>query len=127
MSTKDCSTSGAECVQKNSHFRHANIPEYQLTFRDLRVDLITDEITYADRPVRCGQIVSRMLKILMLNAETWLTRGQIEMALYGFNRNTNAVDANVSRLRKDMREAGITQLIVESGYGQGYRLMEVRS
>jgi DNA-binding response OmpR family regulator len=66
-----------------------------------------------------------MLKILMLNAETWLTRGQIEMALYGFNRNTNVVDANVSRLRKAMREAGITQLFVQSGYGQGYRLMEV--
>lgn len=94
----------------------------QLQEGDLRLDLDAGKVTC----LACGQhdtlspTETRLLRLLLENRDRVVTRSEVIGKVWnGTKIATRSLDAHISRLRKRI---GFTGILLESAYGDGYRL-----
>ncbi|WP_030771240.1 response regulator transcription factor [Streptomyces sp. NRRL F-2664] len=97
--------------------------EDALTFGDLRMDLVTREVTRAGRPVELTRTEFTLLEMFMAHPRQVLTREQILKTVWGFDfePSSNSLDVYVMYLRRKT-EAGGEPRLVHTVRGVGYVL-----
>jgi len=90
----------------------------------LRLDRVTREVTWRDRPVDLTRREFNLLEYLMRGAGRVLTRTQIleHVWEYDFDPTTNLVDVCIQRIRKKLHGGETPNSPIESVRGVGYRL-----
>lgn len=79
-----------------------------LTVGDLTFNTATREVQVGVTPIVLPRRELAILELLMRSPKRVVTRDKLLDGLYGFDDvpNSNAIDANVSRLRRRLKEAG---------------------
>ncbi|MFE5808024.1 MULTISPECIES: response regulator transcription factor [unclassified Streptomyces] len=97
--------------------------EDALTFGDLRMDLVTREVTRAGRPVELTRTEFTLLEMFLAHPRQVLTREQILKTVWGFDfePSSNSLDVYVMYLRRKT-EAGGEPRLVHTVRGVGYAL-----
>ncbi|MER6450017.1 DNA-binding response regulator [Streptomyces venezuelae] len=97
--------------------------EEALTFGDLRMDLVTREVTRAGRPVELTRTEFTLLEMFLAHPRQVLTREQILKTVWGFDfePSSNSLDVYVMYLRRKT-EAGGEPRLVHTVRGVGYAL-----
>lgn len=97
--------------------------EDTLTFGDLRMDLVTREVTRAGRPVELTRTEFTLLEMFLAHPRQVLTREQILKTVWGFDfePSSNSLDVYVMYLRRKT-EAGGEPRLVHTVRGVGYAL-----
>lgn len=84
--------------------RYRDIPEYQLTYGDLRLCLVTQEVDYLGEPIRTQPRQRNVLAFLLLNQGRVITHQEIFDACFKqFPEqifDLNLVLVNIYRIRK---------------------------
>lgn len=96
-----------------------------LTFGKLRFDVITREAQVLEQRFDLGRKEALLLEPLMRAQGRVVIRDRLEAGLYGYDDQVtpNALEANVSRLRRSLEEAG-ADISIEALRGVGYRLRQ---
>lgn len=96
-----------------------------LTFADLRMDLVTREVTRGGRQVELTRTEFNLLEMFMAHPRQVLTREQILKAVWGFDfePSSNSLDVYVMYLRRKT-EAGGEPRLVHTVRGVGYVLRQ---
>ncbi|MER5499037.1 MULTISPECIES: response regulator transcription factor [unclassified Streptomyces] len=97
--------------------------ENVLTFADLRMDLVTREVTRGSRRVELTRTEFTLLEMFLAHPRQVLTREQILKAVWGFDfePSSNSLDVYVMYLRRKT-EAGGEPRLVHTVRGVGYAL-----
>ena len=103
--------------------RAAGTSSSVLAVGDIRIDLLTREVTCGTRRIELTSREFLLLEHLARNSGRVLTRAQICEHVWGydFDPGTNLVDVYIQRLRRKIDDAGAASLI-ETIRGVGYRL-----
>ncbi|MGW0563655.1 response regulator transcription factor [Streptomyces sp. NPDC003016] len=98
-------------------------PGHVLSFADLRMDLVTREVTRGGRPVELTRTEFTLLEMFLAHPRQVLTREQILKAVWGFDfePSSNSLDVYVMYLRRKT-EAGGEPRLVHTVRGVGYAL-----
>ena len=93
-----------------------------LEHEDLRLDLISQEVTRADKPISLQPREYRLLEYLMRHAGQIVTRGMLLEHVWGyhFDPQTNVIDVHISRLRQKI-DRDFNYPLVHTVRGAGYR------
>lgn len=104
--------------------RHAGQKRTVLEHRDIRLDLLTRESTFAGAPVQLSQREFALLEYFLQNPGRVLTRTQIAETIWDchFDMETNLVDVYVAKLRGKLRRANDAEPLFQSVRGVGYKL-----
>jgi DNA-binding response OmpR family regulator len=104
--------------------RHAGQKNTVLEHRNIRVDLLSREVTVDRAPVQLTQREFALLEFFLQNPARVLTRTQIAEKIWDchFDMETNLVDVYVGRLRAKLRSAGESEPLFHSVRGVGYKL-----
>ncbi|MFI7246317.1 response regulator transcription factor [Streptomyces qinglanensis] len=96
-----------------------------LVFADLRMDLLTREVTRGGRPVELTRTEYTLLEMFLAHPRQVLTREQILKAVWGFDfePSSNSLDVYVMYLRRKT-EAGGEPRLVHTVRGVGYVLRD---
>ncbi|MEU7317080.1 response regulator transcription factor [Streptomyces sp. NPDC007083] len=96
-----------------------------LAFADLRMDLLTREVTRGGRPVELTRTEYTLLEMFLAHPRQVLTREQILKAVWGFDfePSSNSLDVYVMYLRRKT-EAGGEPRLVHTVRGVGYVLRD---
>lgn len=96
-----------------------------LSFADLRMDLLTREVTRGGRPVELTRTEYTLLEMFLAHPRQVLTREQILKAVWGFDfePSSNSLDVYVMYLRRKT-EAGGEPRLVHTVRGVGYVLRD---
>ena len=91
----------------------------ELNYECIRMDLKRHEITVNGTPVVLTLKEFELLRMLMENEETVLTRDQLleEIWGYDFDGETRTVDVHIRTLRQKLGDAGE---LIKTGRGVGY-------
>ena len=94
-----------------------------LTFKDLKLDLTTLNLTRGKANIQLSVKEFQMMEYLLRHPQQVLSRNQIEQALWnwGSEPESNAVTTLVRRLRQRLDAVGAKDWL-ETVYGMGYRL-----
>ncbi|WP_097984595.1 response regulator transcription factor [Streptomyces sp. f150] len=102
----------------------AEVPDDDvLSFGDLRMDLVTREVTRGERRVELTRTEFTLLEMFLSHPRQVLTREQILKAVWGFDfePSSNSLDVYVMYLRRKT-EAGGEPRLVHTVRGVGYAL-----
>jgi two-component system OmpR family response regulator len=93
-----------------------------LTYADLQIDETAHRITRAGQPIDLSPTEFKLLRYLLLNAETVLSKSQILDHIwdYDFDGDTNVVEKYISHLRKKID--GMDPKLIHTVRGFGYVL-----
>jgi DNA-binding winged helix-turn-helix (wHTH) protein len=94
-------------------------------FGDVRVDLLTVEVTRANRPVRLSAMEFKVLKFCLSNPNRVISREELLNEVWGYNNYpcTRTVDNHILRLRQKL-ERDITKPVhFLTAHGFGYRFI----
>jgi len=99
----------------------------ELRVADLVVNMATQKVTRAGRPITLQPQEFRLLVYLMLNTGQTITRTMLLETIWGYNFDpqSNVIDVQVSRLRRKIDSASHRPLI-HTVRGSGYTLAEMR-
>ena len=97
-----------------------------LSVGDLRMDLMSREVSRAGQPIDLSQREFNLLEILMRSPGRVLTRVQILERVwnYDFDPNTNIVDVYVRRVRAKV-DADFDEPLIETVRGVGYKMRKL--
>ncbi|MER6999127.1 response regulator transcription factor [Streptomyces sp. NPDC000410] len=100
-------------------------PSDALSFADLRMDLVTREVTRGARRVELTRTEYSLLELFLSHPRQVLTREQILKTVWGFDfePSSNSLDVYVMYLRRKT-EAGGEARLVHTVRGVGYALRE---
>lgn len=103
--------------------RRAGADASELAFEDLRVNLRTREALRGERPLKLTGREYDLLVFLLRNPRQALSREQLCQQVwgFGFEGESNFIDAGVKELRKKLEAAGEPR-IVDTVRGYGYAL-----
>ncbi len=103
------------------------LPEV-LSWENLKLDLITREVSYNDKRLRLTPKEYGLLELLLRNPHRIFSRSAILDLVWPVNEfpGEEAVTTQIKGLRQKLKAAGITQDLIETVYGLGYRLKEER-
>ena len=95
----------------------------RLQVADLRIELISQEVSRGGQPIQLQPREYKLLEYLMRNAGQVVTRAMLLEHVWGyhFDPQTNVIDVHVSRLRQKIDKEFDTPLLV-TVRGAGYRL-----
>lgn len=98
-------------------------PDPILELGGLRLNPVSFEVTYNDRPLKLTPKEYSLLELFLRNPSRVFSRGQIVEHLWTFDDPPleDSVKAHIKGLRRKMKQAGATDWI-ENVYGLGYRL-----
>ncbi|MBT2470293.1 response regulator transcription factor [Streptomyces sp. ISL-66] len=113
-------------LRRSSYAAHGGaLPEDAdaLVFGDLRMDLVTREVTRAGRPVELTRTEFTLLEMFLAHPRQVLTREQILKTVWGFDfePSSNSLDVYVMYLRRKT-EAGGEPRLVHTVRGVGFVL-----
>ncbi|MFD3513618.1 response regulator transcription factor [Streptomyces sp. NPDC058657] len=113
-------------LRRSSYAALAGLPSAPgdvLTFEDLRMDMITREVTRGDRQVDLTRTEFTLLEMFLAHPRQVLTREQILKSVWGFDfePSSNSLDVYVMYLRRKT-EAGGEPRLVHTVRGVGYVL-----
>lgn len=99
-----------------------------ITIGNVLLNTSAQEAIVEDNPIRLSKREWEMLNILALRQGNVVSRRSIQDQIYDFaeNPDDNALEAIVSRLRKNLKSSGAT-IAVHTHRGEGYRLSAVDS
>ncbi|MEA5519887.1 response regulator [Limnoraphis robusta] len=111
--------SGAILTQ-NSHENPSDI----LTWGKLCLDLHSGRVTFNDQVISLTATEYNLLKLFLGNPERIFSRNAILDRLWGFDNapTDRAIITHVKDVRKKLKTGGLTEEIIETIYGMGYRL-----
>ena len=95
----------------------------ELTVADLRIDLLSREVTRAGQPISVQPREFKLLEYLMRHAAQLVTRAMLLEHVWGYHfaPQTNVIDVHISRLRQKI-DKGFPEPLLETVRGAGYRL-----
>lgn len=98
-------------------------PTSVLSLGPLRLDPVSCDVTYDDRPLKLTPKEYSLLELFLRNPARVFSRGQIVEHLWSFDDPPleESVKAHVKGLRRRLKEVGAAEWI-ENVYGLGYRL-----
>lgn len=111
-----------EILFRRSRNSGADIPT-RLQVEDLRVELISQEVSRAGQTIQLQPREYKLLEYLMRNAGQVVTRAMLLEQVWGyhFDPQTNVIDVHVSRLRQKIDKEFDVPLLA-TVRGAGYRL-----
>lgn len=95
-----------------------------LTWGELKLDLNSGRVTFAGQVIALTTTEYNLLELLLRNPERIFSRSVILDRLWGFDDapTDRAINTYIKDLRKKLKAGGLTQEIIETVYGMGYRL-----
>jgi two-component system, OmpR family, response regulator len=111
-----------EILYRRSRNSAADTPT-RLQVEDLRVELISQEVSRSGQPIQLQPREYKLLEYLMRNAGQVVTRAMLLEHVWGyhFDPQTNVIDVHVSRLRQKIDKEFDAPLLA-TVRGAGYRL-----
>lgn len=102
-------------IEDASHF---------LIWGKLKLDLHSGRVTLAEKEITLTTTEYHLLELLLRNPERIFSRSVILDRLWGFDDapTERAVNTHIKDLRKKLKAGGLTEEIIETIYGMGYRL-----
>lgn len=89
-----------------------------------QVDRVRNQLWRTHQCVPLTNVQSALLHTLMTSADRLVSRGQLAAALPGGHElSERAIDVYLSRLRRRLQQAGVTDLRVKAVAGRGYHLV----
>jgi two-component system OmpR family response regulator len=110
-----------DCLFRRRHSVDAEVTE--LNVANLKMDLLTREVTRAGHPIDLQPREFRLLEYLMRNAGRVVTRTMLLESVwdYHFDPQTNVIDVHISRLRQKLAHDHEPP-IIHTVRGAGYQL-----
>ncbi|QIR35740.1 response regulator [Tolypothrix sp. PCC 7910] len=104
--------------------RSGAFPASKLTWGNLCLDQISGKVTYNAQVISLTVTEHNLLELFLQNPNRIFSRRVILDRLWGFDDAPieNAVTTHIKDLRKKLKAAGMTEDILETVYGIGYRL-----
>jgi len=95
-----------------------------LTWSELRLNPVTYDVQYGDRPIRLTPKEFAILELLLYNGRRVLSRPAIIESVWSLEEppGEETVKAHVKALRQKLQKAGAPSRLVETVHGRGYRL-----
>jgi DNA-binding response OmpR family regulator len=95
-----------------------------LTWGNLCLDLDSGRVTFGEQVISLTATEYNLLELLLRNPDRIFTRSTILDRLWGFNDapSDRAIITHIKDLRKKLKAGGLTEEIIETVYGMGYRL-----
>ncbi|MEB3309632.1 MAG: response regulator [Snowella sp.] len=95
-----------------------------LTWGKLQFDLDSGRVTIADQAIALTATEYHLLELLLRNPERIFSRSVILDRLWGFDEapTDRAINTHIKDLRKKLKVGGLTEEMIETVYGMGYRL-----
>lgn len=96
----------------------------RLTWGNLCLDMDSGRVTFGDRVISLTVTEYNLLELLMRNPDRIFSRSAILDRLWGFDDvpTDRAINTHIKDLRKKLKAGGLTEEIIETVYGMGYRL-----
>jgi DNA-binding response OmpR family regulator len=96
----------------------------RLTWGNLCLDMDSGRVTFGDRIISLTVTEYNLLELLMRNPDRIFSRSAILERLWGFDDapTDRAINTHIKDIRKKLKAAGLTEEIIETVYGMGYRL-----
>ena len=95
-----------------------------LSWGNLTLNQISSKVTYNEQIISLTATEYKLLELFLQNPKRIFSRKLILDKLWGFDDAPieNAVTTHIKDLRKKLKAGGLTQEILETVYGMGYRL-----
>ncbi|MEB3277625.1 MAG: response regulator [Lyngbya sp.] len=99
-------------------------PSTILTWGKLCLDFYSGRVTVNDQVITLTATEYNLLKLFLKNPERIYSRNAILDRLWGFDNapTDRAIITHIKDLRKKLKAGGLTEEIIETVYGMGYRL-----
>lgn len=102
--------------------RGPRIDTGKLTFADIEYDTKTETVTLGGQPIKLSRIQLKILKVLLQNASSIVSRQHIITAIWGDELpNSDSLRSHIYGLRTSL-DRGFDHSRLETIHGQGYRL-----
>ena len=102
--------------------RGPRIDTCKLTFADIAYDTKTETVTLGGQPIKLSRIQLKILKVLLQNASSIVSRQHIITAIWGDELpNSDSLRSHIYGLRTSL-DRGFDHSRLETIHGQGYRL-----
>uniref|UniRef100_A0ACD5H0P0 Response regulator transcription factor n=1 Tax=Desertifilum tharense IPPAS B-1220 TaxID=1781255 RepID=A0ACD5H0P0_9CYAN len=101
-----------------------SFPPSALTWGNLRLDFISGKVTYNQQPIPLTATEYNLLELFLQNPDRIFSRSVILDRLWGFDDapTEKAITTHIKDLRKKLKAGGLTEDLLETVYGIGYRL-----
>ena len=95
-----------------------------LTWADLCLDLDSGRVTFGEQIISLTATEYNLLELLLRNPDRIFSRSAILDRLWGFDDapTDRAIITHIKDVRKKLKAGGLTEEIIETVYGMGYRL-----
>ncbi|HLO48226.1 MAG TPA: response regulator [Kamptonema sp.] len=95
-----------------------------LTWGNLYLDLNSSRVTFEGKVISLTATEYNLLGLFLRNPERIFSRSAILDRLWGFDDapTERAINTHIKDIRKKLKLSGLTQEIIETVYGMGYRL-----
>ncbi|MEG3971108.1 response regulator [Microcoleus sp. T2B6] len=95
-----------------------------LTWGELCLDLESGRVTFCEQIISLTPTEYNLLELLLRNPDRIFSRSAILDRLWGFDEapTDRAIITHIKDVRKKLKAGGLTEEIIETVYGMGYRL-----
>ncbi len=109
--------------------RSGILREQALCWGELCLDSASGKVTYREQGIPLSATEYKLLELFLQNPDRIFSRSAILDRLWSFDDppTENAVTTHIKDLRKKLKIAGLSEEIVETVYGMGYRLKSAPS
>jgi DNA-binding response OmpR family regulator len=95
-----------------------------LTWGNLSLDLDSGRVTFGEQVIPLTAKEYNLLELFLRNPDRIFSRNTILDRLWGFDNapSDRAINTHIKDIRKKLKGGGLTEEIIETVYGMGYRL-----
>ena len=95
-----------------------------LTWGNLCLDIDSGRVTFGEQLISLTATEYNLLELLLRNPDRIFSRSAILDRLWGFDDapTDRAINTHIKDIRKKLKAGGLTEEIIETVYGMGYRL-----
>jgi len=95
-----------------------------LTWGNLCLDMDSGRVTFGEQLISLTATEYNLLELLLRNPDRIFSRSAILDRLWGFDDapTDRAINTHIKDIRKKLKAGGLTEEIIETVYGMGYRL-----
>jgi DNA-binding response OmpR family regulator len=96
----------------------------QLTWGNLCLDLASGRVTFGEKAIPLTATEYNLLELFLRNPDRIFSRSTILDRIWGFDDapTERAINTHIKEVRKKLKLGGLTEEIIETIYGMGYRL-----
>ena len=102
----------------------AKSPSLTLTWGNLCLDIDSGRVTFGQQLISLTATEYNLLELFLRNPDRIFSRSAILDRLWGFDDapTDRAINTHIKDIRKKLKAGGLTEEIIETVYGMGYRL-----